>query len=137
MKFTSASWRLKHIKLHHPEHIQVTQQKNHSICSVPRRVKPGQHRELNPNQDSVEDLDVFPYVKHVDNIADPDSQPSPPPRPLTETYPSTGAPLSEFIAERWESDAHSCLDKHLQNNPYYPFATREDYKYIQCGIKKK
>ena len=32
--------------------------------------EPAQCREFNTNKDSVEDLDVFPYLQHVENITD-------------------------------------------------------------------
>jgi len=82
-------------------------------------------------------LDAFPYLEHVENIAYSESQPQPPPLQQTETFPCGGAPVSDFIAEAWERDALGCLVINLQYNPYYPFATGEEYQYIQCGINKK
>ena len=80
-------------------------------------------------------MDAFPYLEHVENIADLECQ-----RPLLllrkELNPGAGAPLVDYIVKPLDRDAQGCLETRLHNNPYYPLATLEEYKYIQCGIKK-
>jgi len=56
---------------------------------------------------------------------------------LTYLYPGAGAPLIDFIPETWERHTQGCIEKLLHNNPYYPFATCEEYKFTQCGMKRK
>jgi hypothetical protein len=44
----------------------------------------------------------------------------------TDIYPVACAPPSDYIAEPWECDTQGCLEKNVQNNPYYLFATCEE-----------
>jgi hypothetical protein len=39
--------------------------------------------------------------------------------------------------EAWECDDQGVYEMNPQNNPFSPFATREEYKYIQCGLHYK
>jgi len=136
-RFTSDSWRLKHINLHDPEHHQVECQKIVTMHSIPHHVEPTQRHESNGTSDSVEKLDICSYLDHLEQISGSESQPPPPPLPQTEIYHGASALLCEYIAEPGEQDAQCCLETDVLNNPYYPFVTREEYKYIQCGIKKR
>ena len=61
------------------EHHHVASQKNLMICSAPPLVEPAQHGEFNANTVSVEDLDTFPNLEHLENIADLQSQSLSPP----------------------------------------------------------
>jgi hypothetical protein len=136
-KFTSDSWQLKHINLHHREHLQITVQKNPMICSTPQRIEPTRRGEFNSNKISVEALHVFPYLKHVESITDSISPPMPHPLPRKELYPGTGAPLSDSISDLRECNAQGGLQMNLHNNPYNTFAKYGEYKYIQWEIKNK
>jgi len=136
MKFTSASWQLKDIKLHHPEHLEVAPWMNLTIRSAPRLVEPAHCQQFHNINYSVEDLDAFPQLEQVQYIADTDSQRMPPPLHRTETYPPSGSRLSDCFATPWESDAMRCLGTNLGMNPYFSLATHEQYKYIQYWPKK-
>jgi hypothetical protein len=57
--------------------------------------------------------------------------------PRKDIYPGSGAHLRDYIPEALERDAKGCLETNLQNIHYYPFAMREEYKYIQCAFRKK
>jgi len=109
--FTSEIWRLNHINLHHPERLE----RNLDFDSAPRHVDPAQLLEFNANKVSVEDLDAFPHLEHIETISDSESQPPPPPLQQIETCPGAGAPQMEYIAETWERDAEGCLETTLQN----------------------
>jgi hypothetical protein len=62
------------INLHHPKHFPVACRKNRTIGNTPRQVEPSQCRELNTNKYSVEDLDAFSYMEHLENIAGSENQ---------------------------------------------------------------
>ena len=104
---------------------------------MPRHIEATQSREFNANRNLVQDLDMFHYLRHVENISEVESPSRQPSLPQTESYHGASTPLSEYIAEPWGRNTQGCLGTNLQNNPYYLFGTHEEYKYIECGIMKK
>jgi hypothetical protein len=73
-------------------------------------VEPTQCCEFTYQKDSVEDLDMFPKIEEVENITDSESQLPPLLLPMTQTYPSTSAPRSDYIAKPWARDAQGCFE---------------------------
>jgi hypothetical protein len=104
---------------------------------MPPRVEPTQLCTFKANTDSVEVLHGFCYLDHIENITDSESQPPPAIVLQTDTNPGACALLSNSIAEPWQRHSQGCLETKLHINPYNPYATREQYQYFQCGIKKK
>jgi len=87
-KLTSDSWWLKYIELQYPKNFQVEQHNNLTIRIAPQCLEPAQQGEFNTMRDSVEDLDGFPHLEHIEILAD--SEPQLPPQPLLRTaiYPA-------------------------------------------------
>jgi len=110
---TSNSCRLQHLTLHPLEHLEVTHQKNLTIRSIPCHIEPAQPHEFNAKIDSVKDMHAFPYLKHLENIKDSESEPPPPHLLHSEPYPGTSAPLSNYLAEPWERDTQVCHETNL------------------------
>jgi hypothetical protein len=100
------------------------------ICSEPQCIEPALYLEFNDNKDFLEDLEAFPYLELVEHIADSQFQPPISPLPWMDVHPVTAALLSKYFAVLSQRDTQGCLDITLQNHPDYPFAMREEYKYI-------
>lgn len=90
---------MKHIKLHYSEHVQGACQKNLTIYSVPGCVKCAQYREINVNNNLVEELDALPNLNHFENLTESESQPSLLPLSRRAIYPGDGILLSNYPAE--------------------------------------
>jgi hypothetical protein len=84
----------------------------------------------------IEDLQVFPYLERDETNADMESQPEPPQLPRTEIYSGAGFPQLDYIPQVCERASQRCLEPYQWNNPYYSFAMRDEYNYIQPVIKK-
>jgi len=125
------------MNIHHPEHRQVAHLNYLTSCSAPRHVERARGSEFNTKEESAEDLNPFPYLEHIEIIANVESQPQPPTLSMTELYSGTGSPLRDYMAGWWESNPQGCLESNVQYNPYYPLVTHEEYQYIQWGINKK
>jgi len=115
--FTSESWQHTHLKLHHPEHHEVACQKNLPVRCATQRIDLAVRREFNTNEDSVEYLNTFPNLEHLQNTAHSESQLPPHPLLQMESNPGAGAPPRAYITELRERDAQGCLQTNVQRNP--------------------
>lgn len=79
---------------------------------------------------------MSPYFESAENIADLKSVPLRASQPLTETYPSIGPPLSDYIAAPWVCDTQVCLETNVQENPYYTIVMCEENECIQYVVRR-
>jgi protocatechuate 3,4-dioxygenase beta subunit len=127
----SDTCQLQHIKLHHPENLHVELQKNRTIRSDSQCVDPAQSWKFNTNQDCGADFDLVVYLAQVENIAEAVVQPPAPPLLQMKTHLGNCAPLSRYLADRWQCDTQGFLETNMQHNPYYLFAKRKELQSIQ------
>jgi hypothetical protein len=143
MKFKSETWMLKHIRQTHPAYLKKQKTSllkpydnlQRQAGLIQQRLKSAPGSEFNTNNYHVTVQSAYPSREHLEFLME--TQPEPILEARIEIFPNAGAPLVGYQPQPWECDEDGNLEENLMNDPYFPFTTREEYKFVKRGIKKK